>query len=63
LSQAELNGIAEGVYAFIGAEGDSNAGAIETVDRVRLPAYESLPWYKEWMPWNVRNVFRALRTN
>ena len=27
---------------------------------VRLPAYESLPRYREWMPWNVRNLFRAL---
>ncbi len=46
---------------------DGVAGAIEggmsedeTVDRVNLPDYETLPRYREWMPWNVRNAYRQL---
>ncbi len=47
---------------------DGVAGAIEggmsedeAVDRVNLPDYETLPRYREWMPWNVRNAYRQLR--
>ncbi len=32
----------------------------EAVARVRLADYKHLPRYPEWMPWNVRNVYRAL---
>ena len=46
-------------------EGVSNALRVgmsedEAVARVRLADYEHLPRYPEWMPWNVRNVYRAL---
>ncbi len=46
---------------------DGVAGAIEggmsedeAVDRVNRPDYETLPRYREWMPWNVRNAYRQL---
>lgn len=46
---------------------DGVAGALkagmsedEAVERVRLAGYENLPRYPEWMPWNVRNAYRAL---
>ena len=46
---------------------DGVAGALgrgmsedEAVARVRLADYDQLPRYPEWMPWNVRNVYRAL---
>jgi glyoxylase-like metal-dependent hydrolase (beta-lactamase superfamily II) len=32
----------------------------EAVRRVALRDYEKIPRYKEWMPWNVRNVYRTL---
>lgn len=35
----------------------------EAVRSVRLPAYESLPRYPEWMPWNVRNIYRSFSSS
>lgn len=34
----------------------------EAMRRVQLPDYVSLPRYREWMPWNVRNVYRLLNS-
>ncbi len=32
----------------------------EAAGAVALPGRETTPRYREWMPWNVRNVYRAL---
>ena len=51
-----LAALKEGVADALGAGMSED----EAVARVRLADYERLPRYPEWMPWNVRNVYRAL---
>ncbi len=51
-----LAALKEGVADALGAGMSED----EAVARVRLADYEHLPRYPEWMPWNVRNVYRAL---
>lgn len=51
-----LAALKEGVSNALGAGMSED----EAVARVRLADYEHLPRYPEWMPWNVRNVYRAL---
>ncbi len=51
-----LAALQEGVSDAFGAGMSED----EAVARVRLADYEHLPRYPEWMPWNVRNVYRAL---
>ncbi|MDP7169191.1 MAG: MBL fold metallo-hydrolase [Nitrospinota bacterium] len=45
-----------------GVNGAIEAGMSEdeAVDGVSLPDYETLPRYREWMPWNVRNAYRQM---
>ncbi|MEE9255570.1 MAG: MBL fold metallo-hydrolase [bacterium] len=46
-----------------GVAGALEAGMTEdeAVGSVNIAGFDTLPRYKEWMPWNVRNVYRALR--
>ena len=51
-----LTALRDGVAGALGAGMNED----EAVERVRLADYERLPRYPEWMPWNVRNVYRSL---
>ena len=51
-----LTALRDGVACALG----TGMSEDEAVERVKLADYERLPRYPEWMPWNVRNVYRAL---
>jgi glyoxylase-like metal-dependent hydrolase (beta-lactamase superfamily II) len=39
---------------------ESGLSEDEAVKQVSLPDYDTLPRYGDWMPWNVRKIYRAL---
>ena len=40
---------------------DDGASEDAAAHEVALPGYDTLPRYREWMSWNVRNTYRGLR--
>ncbi len=64
MSEPQLRQIAAGVHAWIGAGGDSNAGAVDTPHGLMVIDAQqnaAMPRYKEWMPFNIRSTYRYLR--
>ncbi|MBI3126923.1 MAG: MBL fold metallo-hydrolase [Candidatus Tectomicrobia bacterium] len=59
----EINNLRDMLAALRGGVADARKKGMseeEAARNVSLRDYESLPRYREWMPWNVRNVYRML---
>jgi glyoxylase-like metal-dependent hydrolase (beta-lactamase superfamily II) len=58
---AEFRGLLAALRDAVAVAIRDGASEDAAANDVKLPGFEDLPRYAEWMSWNVRNVYRGLR--